>query len=313
MSVDPTRDAVVSWLLQGDPAIRWQVMRDLLGADEAEWRQEQQRVAREGWGAELLSHRDESGRWTPRLYGRKWISTTYSLVLLRRFGLPRHDPRAIESTLLFFEEAMGKDGGIDVSSRRIGSEMCITAMAVALFYWFEVDDPRRGVVLEALLDRQLPDGGWNCSRPSKHGSFHTTASAMEAMRECALSLTPDVPGEITAAEEAGRRFLLAHRLFRSHRTGEVVNEQFLRFSFPPRWHYDVLRGLDLFWSAGRLDDPLLEEAIEVVKAKRRSDGRWRLQQRWPGETWFEMETVGEASRWNTLRAMRVLEGWGAGK
>ena len=311
--VDANRHPVVSWLLEGDPAIRWQVMRDLLGADPAEWRQEQQRVSREGWGAELLSHRDETGRWTPRLYGRKWISTTYSLVLLRRFGLPRDDPRAIESCQLFFEEAMGEDGGIDVSSRHTGSEMCVTAMAVALFSWFEVEDTRREIVLEALLDRQLPDGGWNCSRPSKHGSFHTTASAMEAMRECALALAPDIPGEVTAAEEAGREFLLAHRLYRSHRTGEVVNEQFLRFSFPPRWHYDVLRGLELFWSAGRLEDPHLEDAIGVVKDKRRSDGRWRLQQRWPGETWFEMETVGEPSRWNTLRAMRVLEGWKAGK
>ncbi|HSJ83396.1 MAG TPA: hypothetical protein VLA91_06220 [Acidimicrobiia bacterium] len=313
MAVDANRHEVVSWLLEGDPAIRWQVMRDLLEADPAEWRQEQQRVAREGWGAELLSHRDESGRWTPRLYGRKWISTTYSLVLLRRLGLPRDDPWAIESCLLFFDEAMGDDGGIDVSSRRTESEMCVTAMAVALFYWFEVEDARREIVLEALLNRQLPDGGWNCIRPSKHGSFHTTASAMEAMRECALSLAPDVPGEVAAAEEAGREFLLAHRLYRSHRTGEVVNEQFLRFSFPPRWHYDVLRGLELFWSAGRLEDSRLEEAIEVVRRKQRSDGTWPLQQRWPGETWFEMETVGEPSRWNTLRAMRVLDGWDAGK
>jgi hypothetical protein len=313
MAVDAFRHEVVSWLLEGDPSIRWQVMRDLLDVDPAEWSREQQRVGREGWGAELLSHRDESGRWTPRLYGRKWISTTYTLALLRRLGLPRDDLRAIESSLLFLDEAMGKDGGIDVSSRRTGSEMCITAMAVALFYWFEVEDTRREIVLEALLDRQLPDGGWNCSRPSQHGSFHTTASAMEAMRECALSLAPDVPGEITAAEEAGREFLLAHRLYRSHRTGEVVNEQLLRFSFPPRWHYDVLRGLELFWSASRLEDPRLEDAIGVVIAKRRKDGTWPLQQRWPGATWFEMEAVGEPSRWNTLRAMRVLEGWGAGR
>ena len=313
MAVDPKREEVISWLLDGDPSIRWQVMRDLLGADEAKWSEEQLRVAGEGWGAELLSHRDQSGRWTPRLYGRKWISTTYSLALLRRFGLPRDDPRAIESSLLFFDEALGADGGIDVSSGRTGSEMCITAMAVALFYWFKIEDPRREIVLETLLNRQLPDGGWNCSRPSTHGSFHTTASAMEAMRESALSLARDVPKEVAAAEEAGRRFLLAHRLFRSHRTGEVVNEQFLRFSFPPRWHYDLLRGLELFWSAGRLADPRLGEAMEVVISKRRKDGRWPLQQRWPGETWFEMEEVGQPSRWNTLRAMRVLDGWGAGK
>jgi hypothetical protein len=98
-------------------------------------------------------------------------------------------------------------------------------------------------------------------------------------------------------------------MFRSHRSGEIVNERFLRFSFPPRWHYDVLRGLNYFWSAGSLHDPRLQEAIDVVVEKRDRDGRWPLQQRWPGETWFEMETVGEPSRWNTLRAMRVLDGW----
>lgn len=303
----PQREKTIAWLLGGDPAIRWQVMRDLLGAEEAVWSAEQAKVAQEGWGAELLSHRDASGRWTPRLYGKKWISTTYSLVLLRRLGLPRHDERAIESCLIFFDEARGSDGGIDVSSRRIGSEMCVTAMAVALFYWFDVADPRREGVLEALLRRQLPDGGWNCSRPSKHGSFHTTASALEAMRECSVAMAPHVPAEVTAAEEAGLEFLLAHRLFRSHRTGEVVDEQFLRFSFPPRWHYDLLRGLDLFWAGGALTDERLEDAIDVVQRKRRNDGRWPLQQRWPGETWFEMETVGQPSRWNTLRAMRILE------
>ena len=101
--------------------------------------------------------------------------------------------------------------------------------------------------------------------------------------------------------------MLRHRLFRSHHTGEVVSGQFLRFSFPPQWHYDILRGLDYFWAAGSLGDDRLEDAIEVVVRKRRKDGRWPLQQRWPGETWFEMEKVGEPSRWNTLRAMRVLE------
>lgn len=297
MAID--RSAVVGWLLEGDPAVRWQAIRDLEAAAESVWMPEQERVATEGWGARLLEHQDDEGRWTPKLYGKKWISTTYTMVLLRRLGLPRSEPRAITSCRLFLEGRL-------VTSPR--SDTCVVAMVLAFLYWFEVDDRRREQILEDLLGRQLPDGGWNCDRDSAHGSFHTTCSALEALRQCARAGAPR-PEAIEAAERRGREFFLSHRLFRSHRTGDVADQRFLRFSFPPRWHYDVLRGLDYFWSAALLDDDRLQDAIDVVRRKRLSDGRWPLQQRWPGETWFEMETVGEPSRWNTLRAMRVLEAW----
>lgn len=287
----------MDWLLEGDPAIRWQVMRDLNGAAERTWKREQHKVASQGWGARLLSHQDSAGRWTRKLYGKKWISTTYSMVLLRRFGLPGSDPRALKTCGLFL------DGKIATSPR---SDTCVVAMVLAILYWFEVADPRREAMLTDLLGRQLPDGGWNCDWEASHSSFHTTISALEALRQCAVA---GAPGQerIASAEAAGREFFLQHRLFRSHHSGEVVDQRYLRFSFPPRWHYDVLRGLDYFRSAGVLSDDRLRDAIDVVIHKRRDDGRWTLQQRWPGETWFEMETVGEPSRWNTLRAMRVIE------
>ncbi len=296
MEID--RSAVVGWLLEGDPAVRWQVLRDLEGMAESVWMPEQERVATEGWGARLLEHQDAEGRWTPKLYGKKWISTTYTMVLLRRLGLPRSDPRAIKSCPLFL------NGRLVTHPR---SDTCVIAMVLAFFYWFGFSDPRREKLLAELMARQLPDGGWNCD-PSDHGSFHTTISALEALRECVVAGVPD-RALVEAAEARGREFFLSHRLFRSHRTGDVADQRFLRFSFPPRWHYDVLRGLDYFWSAARLDDDRLQDAIEVAERKRLSDGRWPLQQRWPGETWFEMETVGEPSRWNTLRALRVLEAW----
>jgi hypothetical protein len=170
----------------------------------------------------------------------------------------------------------------------------------------EVEDARRRLILAALLDRQLPDGGWNCIPTSRHGSFHTTISALEALREAALAGAPGLQ-RIESAEARGREFFLRHHLFRSHRTGDLVNQQFLRFSFPPRWHFDVLRGLDYFSAARAMTDERLDDAISIVSGKRRKDGRWALQERWPGATWFEMEVVGEPSRWNTLRAMRVLE------
>lgn len=297
----PDRSSTIGWLLEGDPAIRWQVMRDLNRSPEPDWRAEQEKVATEGWGARLLSHQDRDGRWTPRLYGKKWISTTYTMVLLRRMGLPRSDPRAIASCRLFLTEGQGT---------RRNSEMCIQSMVTALLYWFEVDEADREPVLGHLLSRQLDDGGWNCDVGSRHGSFHTTSAALEALRETAQAGGPR-RDDVENAEARGQEFFLSHGMFRSHRSGEIVDQRYLRLSFPPRWHYDILRGLDYFWSAGALNDHRLADAIEVVAGKRTADGAWPLQQRWPGETWFEMETVGEPSRWNTLRAMRVLEGWEA--
>ena len=299
----PDRTRTIDWLLEGDPAIRWQTMRDLVGAKEQVWRLEQDRVATEGWGARMMEHQDEDGRWTPKLYGKKWISTTYSMVLLRRMGLPRSDPRALKSCHLFLKEGLGT---------RRNSDTCVSAMVLALLYWFEVEDRQRETVLEYLLGRQLKDGGWNCEIQSSHGSFHTTSSALEALRECVVAGAPGI-AEIETAEARGREFFLEHRMYRSHRSGEIVNQRFLRFSFPPRWHYDILRGLDYFWSADSMSDPRLQDAVGIVADKRDQDGLWPLQQRWPGETWFEMETVGEPSRWNTLRAMRVLDGWGGEK
>jgi hypothetical protein len=301
-----TRARILDWLLEGDPAIRWQVLRDLEGVPESVWSAEQKRVAREGWGARLLEHQDDNGRWTPWLYGKKWISTTYTLVLLRRLGMPP-SKRIQRSCLLFFDEAQQPDGGI-TASRPKGSrsETCVTGMALAFLCWFRVDDPRRERLVDYLLANQMSDGGWNCIRGADHSSFHTTISVLEAWREYAAA-NGTREAETEAAEARGQEFMLRHRLFKSHHTGEVVSGQFLRFSFPPQWHYDILRGLDYFRAAGSLGDDRLSDAFEVVVRKRRKDGRWPLQQRWAGETWFEMEKVGEPSRWNTLRAMRVLE------
>jgi len=302
------RDDIVRWLLAGDPAIRWQVMRDLLCEPESVWAREQARVATEGWGARLLSHQDDSGRWTPKLYGYKWISTTYSMVLLRRMGLPRGDERATRACGLFMEEGMWNDGGINLSVSLERSETCLTGMVLGLLSWFEFKDPRGEELVEYLLRNQMADGGWNCERDrgAVHSSFHTTTSVLEGLREYGASDGRRCH-ETEAAEERGREFLLAHRLYRSHRDGSVADERMLRLSFPPRWRHDVLRGLDYFRSAGATTDERLTDALDVLARKRRGDGRWPLQQRHPGRSWFEMEQVGKPSRWNTLRALRVFD------
>lgn len=301
---------IVDWLLAGDPAIRWQVMRDLLGEPDAVWRRERERVASAGWGARLLAHRDGSGRWTPRLYGQKWISTTYTMVLLRQLGLPQNDPRARESCLLFLDEGQWRDGGINVTATRRCSETCVSGMVVGLLSWFGIADPRRERVVDYLLHEQLPDGGWNCqrNRGATHSSFHTTINVLEGLRDYAAAVGPRRT-ETLRAEARGREFLLAHRLYHSHHTGAVVDPKMLRLTFPPRWRYDVLRGLDYFRAAGAPYDERLADAIGVILSKQDGTGRWPLPAPHPGAVWFDLEQPGKPSRWNTLRALRVLSWW----
>ncbi len=308
---------VSDWLLAGDPAIRWQVMRDLLDTPRAVWEAEQARVATHGWGARLLSYRDPSGRWTPRLYGRKWISTTYSLLLLRQFGLPGEDARARDSCLLFLDEGLAGDGGIDLSATQHRSETCITGFTLALLSWFGITDPRRERLLDYLLDQQLADGGWNCQRDrgASHSSLHTTINVLEGLHDYTTRTAEsrqartDIDVDVDAAADRGREFLLAHQMFRSHRTGAVIDPRMLRPTFPPRWRYDVLRGLDHLQTARAPRDDRLSDAIDLITGRRRPDGRWPQYAGHPGTVWFTLEPAGAPGRWNTLRALRVLRWW----
>jgi hypothetical protein len=305
-----TGDSAVRWLLAGDVSIRWQVLRDLHVTPRAEWEAEQSKVAVQGWAARVLAHQDGSGRWTPRLYGQKWISTTYSMMLLRWMGLPRSDSRVVRPCLLFLDGALCRDGGINVHATQKRSETCVTGMALGILSWFGIDDPRRERLVDYLLREQMDDGGWNCLRcqGAVHSSFHTTINVLEGLREYAESGGLQAT-TVMAAESRAREFFLAHHLYRSHRTGEVVNPAFTRFSFPPRWHHDVLRTLDYFRASGAEYDDRLEDPVGVLLRKRRRDGRWVLQNRHPGKTFFEMERVSQPSRWNTLRGLRVLRWW----
>jgi len=309
-------DPVLEWLLEGDPAVRWQAQRDLEGAAERTLRREQRRVAEEGWGARLLALQDADGKWAGGIYTPKWTSTTYTMVLLRSFGLaPRH-PQAMRACGVLLETGFWKDGGINYFPRSYElSETCVSGMILAVLSWFRLNDPRIDRLAGHVVEQQMADGGWNCrAMPgyggATHGSFHTTITALEALLEYER-FRPSRAGAARKAQARGREFLLAHRLFRSHRTGAVVKGVMTRFAFPPRWHYDVLRGLDYFRDCGAARDERLEDAIALVEHRRRADGRWVLQNRYPGKTFFEMEEPGAPSRWNTLRALRVLRWWEA--
>lgn len=295
-------DSLVDWLLAGDPAIRWQTLRDL---QDRPFQREQRRVAAEGWGARLLALQDADGRWGGGIYTPKWTSTTYTLLLLRDMGLPGN-PLVLKACRRLLDEGFWRDGGINYYPRRATrSETCITAMVLAVASRFGLEDERLAALAAHLRAAQMADGGWNCRAVpgcggATHSSFHTTILALEAL-----------PAQSESSARA-REFLLAHRLFRSHRTGAVAKSEFTRFHFPPRWHYDVLRGLDYFRAAGFARDPRLQDAIDLLESRRQPDGTWLLAKGYPGRSFFELEPAGEPSRWNTLRALRVLKWWKGG-
>jgi len=306
------RDAkgTLAWLLAGEPAIRWQVRRDLIGAAPSTVARERRMVATVGWGARLLERQDAEGTWAGGLYSPKWTSTTYTLLLLRDLGLSPDHRQARTACALLLDYGMRRDGGINYGAWGRRSETCITGMVLSILSYFRHDDERIDTIADHLLDQQMPDGGWNCQRlyGATHASLHTTISVLEGLR-----LYEEHPGRkvraIRAAQRRGREFLLAHHLFRSHRTGEIIHPTFLRLAFPPRWHHDILRALDHFQAVKAPPDGRLAEAIELLRQKRRPDGRWDLEHRFRGAVFFEMERLGRPSRWNTLRASRVLRWW----
>ncbi|MPZ51232.1 MAG: hypothetical protein GEU79_00605 [Acidimicrobiia bacterium] len=292
---------VTDWLLDADPAIRWQVRRDLTDDTREQVAAERTRVAEEGWGARLLGLQGEDGQWGGGSYTPKWTSTTYTLLLLRQLGIDPDDERMRAATGRVAEGAVIRGDRLFFD---YATEVCRTGMALALGSYFLADVDGLSQP-EYLLERQRDDGGWNCQVSSPRSSFHTTISVLEALAEYEVAVGGD-----TTLEEARTRaheYLLERRLMYSMSTGELINSRWQLMSFPPRWPYDILRGLDYLREAGVGPDPRCEEAIEVVRSKQLKDGTWPLQNRHAGKVHFEMEEgSGKPSRWNTLRALRTL-------
>jgi len=305
-----TEEEIIKWLMQGDAAIRWQVQRDLLGKKSSTYEAERQLVAKTGWGANLLARQDKSGMWANGIYSPKWISTTYTMLLLKHLGLPPDHPAAQRACAIFLERGFYHDGGINFFKSFKYSETCVTGMILSLLCYFRFSDERVHRIVEHLLGQQMADGGWNCERPkgATHGSFHTTISVLESFHEYALAY-PRRKGAIKKSIECAHEFLFIHRLFRSHRTGKIADPAMTRIFFPPRWHYDFLRALNYFCAVNAPRDERMTEAIELLCSKQLDDGRWKQGSNWAGRMFFKMEKPGQPGRWNTLRAMRVLKWW----
>jgi hypothetical protein len=309
---------VIDWLLDGDPSIRWQVLRDLLGAPEPQWQAERARVETGGWGARLLALEDEDGQWAggafvPRDFdwqewedvGQPWTATSYALTQLREFGLDPASDRARHAVELIGASSRWDHAGQPFWAGEV--EECINGRTLADGAYFGVDV---SAIAARLAGERLDDGGWNCERAngSVRSSFASTINVLEGLLEYE-SATGGTP-ESRAARKTGEEYLLRRSLFRRLSTGEPADEEFLTFLYPSRWYYDVLRALDYFRSAGGAPDPRLGEAVEHVRSRRRPDGRWNLDRSLPGRVWFELDDgAGQPSRWVTLRALRVLKWW----
>lgn len=310
-------DPVVAWLLDGDPAIRWQALRDLAHAPPAEFEAERARVEHTGWGARLLELEDANGLWDggacfPASYaggepGQPWTATMHTLQTLQIFGLDPTSASARRAIDLVAENGRWEHAGQRYFDGEV--EPCINGRTIETGTYFGVDV---SPIVERILDERLGDGGWNCEAEngSVRSSFDTTINVLDGLLE--YERAAGGPTEVRDARRGGEEYLLERSLFRRRSTGTVADPSFLDFAFPYYWRYDVLRTLDYFRRSGATPDPRMAEAVEMVRSKQQPDGRWLLDRIYPGRVHFDIEgPVGTPSRWNTLRALRILDWWDA--
>jgi len=310
----------LDWLLDADPAIRWQAMRDLTDAPNNKVAAERARVATEGWGARLLALRREDGLWDNGTPDTEWISLL-ALLMLRDMGLDASSDQARNAIGPVRDNATWHSRGPWQGTPLFAGEVepCINGRVVAVGSYFGQDVSR---IVERMLGEQMADGGWNCEQEngSTRGSFHTTINVLEGLLE--HQRANGGSAEVAAALERGQEYLLERRLLRRLSNGELIDPAFTLFSFPTGYHYDALRGLDYLRAAGVTPDARVAEAIDLVRSKRDAEGRWPLENPHKGEMVnarvrdleFGMdEREGRPSHWNTLRAMRVLDWYERGR
>lgn len=303
-------DHVIKWLLEGDVAIQFQVHRDLLGKALPEL---QERIKNEGWGRAFLEKRNPDGHWGQGYYQPKWISTHYTLLDLKNLQI---EPALLEirQTLnLLLKTEKGPDGGVLPSESTKKCDVCVNGMFLNFAAYFQANEADLHSIVDFLLSQRVADGGFNCHsnrRGCVHSSLHSTISVAEGILEYQQNgYTYRLP-ELLAAASTSCEFILMHRLFKSDKTGAVIDPKMTLLPYPSRWKFDILRALDYFQKADVPHDSRMDDALQILLEKRKPDGRWNLQSKHPEQVHFDMEKPGQPSRWNTLRALRVLKKYG---
>lgn len=302
-----TKDEIISWLLQGDPAIQYQVHRDLLGIRRSDL---MKKIESEGWGKRLLDCRKADGYWGKGFYQAKWISTHYTLLDLKNLNLPPSNKAVSETVRKILNKEKGLDGGIYPIGTNGLCDVCVNGMFLNYASYFRARENDLRSIVDFLLVEKMNDGGFNCHSNRKgatHSSLHTTLSVLEGILEYEKNGYRYRLNELKMVQQSSHDFILVHRLFRSDKTGSIIKPQFLQLHYPCRWYYDILKALDYFQLAKVKYDERMDGAIEVLLKKRTNEGLWKLASPHPGKTYFQMEQAGKPSRWNTLRAMRVLK------
>jgi len=298
---------IIEWLLQGDVSIQYQTYRDILDEERIDLKN---RIETEGWGKQYLEKRNENKHWGLKFYQPKWTSTHYTLLDIKNLGISKNCSLILETIEMILKENKSPDGGILPIGEMKISDMCINGMCLNYFSYFNVDQSELESIVDIIHSQQLADGGFNCRlnrSGAKHSSLHTTISVLEGIleyRKCDYTYRIK---ELIKVEQESQEFILQHCLFKSDNTGKVIDNRYLKFPYPARWRYDILRSLDYLQFAGADFDKRMQDAIDVLIKKKNKENTWNLNANHTGQVHFQMEKVGKPSRWNTLRALRVLK------
>ena len=297
---------IISWLLEGDVSIQFQTNRDLLNIERSDL---QKLIESNGWGFKFLSLRKSNKHWGLAFYHPKWISTHYTLLDLKNLNISKSCIPIKESLDFILNTEKREDGGISPFGKKQICDVCVNGMALNYLCYFKMDEKRLESIVDFILSEKMMDGGFNCEsnfKGARHSSLHTTISVLEGILEYKNNGYSYRLNELVQAEKESREFILLHRLFRSDKTGQIIDKKMLNFTFPTRWRYDIYRALDYFQRAQVDYDERMSDAIEILLKKRTKENIWKLQAYHPGKIHFKMEDAGKQSRYNTLRALRIL-------
>ena len=297
---------IIEWLLDSDVSIQYQVYRDLLKLEKPDLKE---RIAKEGWGAKFLSSRKDNKHWGLGYYQPKWTSSHYTILDLKNLSISNQqkDIKYIINKIL--HEKIGPDGGINAARTLRKSDVCINGMFLNYATYFGANENDLKSIVDFILSQKMADGGFNCHSNTigaSHSSLHTTLSVIEGILEYTKNNYSYRQKELQKAEKESREFILEHKLFKSDKTGKIIDKKMLSLSYPSRWRYDILRVMDYFQLAKVDYDDRMNDAIEILLKKRNKENTWNLQANHKGQIHFEMEKVGKPSKWNTLRILRVL-------